>query len=64
MQERVRTRAGDATRDPVRESLLLVWACEQMQRGLSSGATEHLLFGGLERAVAWFHAELERRLAG
>jgi phenylpropionate dioxygenase-like ring-hydroxylating dioxygenase large terminal subunit len=39
-----------------------LWACEQMQRGLSSGATEHLLFGGLEHAVAWFHAELERRL--
>jgi phenylpropionate dioxygenase-like ring-hydroxylating dioxygenase large terminal subunit len=38
-----------------------LWVCEQVQRGLQH--TDHLLFGALEHAVAWFHAELEARLS-
>jgi len=34
------------------------WICEQIQRSLAAGATQSLLFGSLERAVGWFHAQL------
>ncbi len=37
-----------------------LWVCERVQQGLAS--VDHLLFGALEHAVAWFHAELEARL--
>jgi phenylpropionate dioxygenase-like ring-hydroxylating dioxygenase large terminal subunit len=40
-----------------------LWVCEQIQRGLAAGTTEHLLFGALEYAVAWFHATIDERLA-
>jgi phenylpropionate dioxygenase-like ring-hydroxylating dioxygenase large terminal subunit len=36
------------------------WVCEQIQLGLAVGATRSLLFGALERAVGWFHAQLAR----
>jgi len=36
--------------------------CEQVQRGLTAGATDELLFGELESAVRWFHATLDGRL--
>jgi phenylpropionate dioxygenase-like ring-hydroxylating dioxygenase large terminal subunit len=32
-----------------------LWACEQIQLGLASGAVDELLFGSLEHAVRWFH---------
>ena len=37
-------------------------ACEQIQRGLTAGTTDELLFGELEAAVRWFHATLDGRL--
>jgi hypothetical protein len=36
--------------------------CEQIQRGLTAGTTDELLFGELEAAVRWFHATLDGRL--
>ncbi|HET6585729.1 MAG TPA: aromatic ring-hydroxylating dioxygenase subunit alpha [Nannocystaceae bacterium] len=39
-----------------------LWVCEQIQRSLAAGATDELLFGALENAVAWFHERLEREL--
>jgi glycine betaine catabolism A len=41
-----------------------LWVCEQVQRGLAAGATDELVFGELEEPVRWFHAELDRALAG
>ncbi|HEY1556770.1 MAG TPA: aromatic ring-hydroxylating dioxygenase subunit alpha [Kofleriaceae bacterium] len=34
------------------------WVCEQIQLGLDAGATDRLLFGGLEHGVRWFHETL------
>jgi phenylpropionate dioxygenase-like ring-hydroxylating dioxygenase large terminal subunit len=39
-----------------------LWVCEQIQRGLSAGALEPLLFGALEHAVRYFHETLDREL--
>jgi hypothetical protein len=39
-----------------------LWACEQIQRGLTAGMTDELLFGELEAAVRWFHATIDGRL--
>jgi phenylpropionate dioxygenase-like ring-hydroxylating dioxygenase large terminal subunit len=39
-----------------------LWICEQIQRGLSSGANEHLTYGTEEAPIRWWHEELERRL--
>jgi glycine betaine catabolism A len=39
-----------------------LWVCEQVQRGLAD-TTDHLLFGALEHGIAWFHAELDARVA-
>ena len=38
-----------------------LWVCEQVQRGLTAGATDELLFGELENAVCWFHATIDGR---
>jgi len=35
-----------------------------IQRGLKSGANRHLTAGRAEQGVGWFHAEVERALAG
>lgn len=40
-----------------------LWVCEQAQRGIDAGATDEMLFGGLERAVRWFHGALDAALA-
>jgi phenylpropionate dioxygenase-like ring-hydroxylating dioxygenase large terminal subunit len=37
-----------------------LWVCEQVQRGLVE--TDHLRYGALEHAIAWFHAELDARV--
>jgi len=37
-------------------------APEQVQRGLTAGTTDELLFGELESAVRWFHAAIDERL--
>jgi phenylpropionate dioxygenase-like ring-hydroxylating dioxygenase large terminal subunit len=37
---------------------------ESIQRGLSSGANDDIVFGAFEHALAHFHAEIERRLQG
>jgi len=34
-------------------------ACEAVQRGLAAGADDHLIAGGLELALPWFHAAIE-----
>ncbi|HUJ61326.1 MAG TPA: SRPBCC family protein, partial [Kofleriaceae bacterium] len=39
------------------------WICEQIHRGIEAGTTDHLLFGGLEHAIAWFHEALAARTA-
>ena len=36
---------------------------ESIQRGLSSGANEEVVFGAFEHALAHFHAEIAERLA-
>jgi phenylpropionate dioxygenase-like ring-hydroxylating dioxygenase large terminal subunit len=36
---------------------------ESIQRGLASGANEHVLFGAFEHALTHFHAQIEDRLA-
>ena len=38
-----------------------LWVCEQIQRGLTAGTTDELLFGELESAVRWFHATIDGR---
>jgi hypothetical protein len=40
-----------------------LFAVEAMQRGLSTGANESLLFGELEFPAAWFHEALGAMLA-
>jgi phenylpropionate dioxygenase-like ring-hydroxylating dioxygenase large terminal subunit len=40
-----------------------LWVCEQVQRGLAEGHTDELLFGALEHAVEWFHADLDAAMA-
>jgi len=36
-----------------------LWVCEQVQRSISAGATDKLLFGALEHAVRWFHEAID-----
>ena len=31
------------------------WVCEEIHHGLAAGTTDHMLFGGLEHAIRWFH---------
>jgi phenylpropionate dioxygenase-like ring-hydroxylating dioxygenase large terminal subunit len=38
-------------------------ACEAVQRGLAAHADEHLIAGGLERAVPWFHDAIADAIA-
>jgi Rieske 2Fe-2S family protein len=40
-----------------------LWVCEQVQRGIAEGHTDELLFGALENAVEWFHADLDAAIA-
>lgn len=40
-----------------------LWVCEQIQRGLRSGANEHFSYGAEEAPIEWWHSELDRRLA-
>jgi Rieske 2Fe-2S family protein len=40
-----------------------LWVCERAQRGIDAGATDEMLFGGLEIGVRWFHAALDAALA-
>ncbi len=37
-----------------------LWICEQIQRGLATGALDDVLFGALEHAVRWFHEAMAR----
>jgi phenylpropionate dioxygenase-like ring-hydroxylating dioxygenase large terminal subunit len=37
--------------------------CEQIQRGLESGANDRLILGRLEQNLRWFHAEVEENVA-
>lgn len=37
---------------------------ERIQRTLASGANEHVLFGGFEPILTWFHTEVARRAGG
>jgi glycine betaine catabolism A len=39
-----------------------LWVCEQAQRSIDAGAIDELLFGSLESAARWFHAEIEAAL--
>lgn len=39
-----------------------LWVCEQIQRGLGSGANERFTYGIEEAPIEWFHAELDRRI--
>ena len=39
-----------------------LWVCEQIQRGITAGTTEELVFGELESAVRLLHAEIDRAL--
>jgi Rieske 2Fe-2S family protein len=39
-----------------------LWVCEQIQRGLGSGANDRFTYGLEETPIAWFHAELDRRI--
>jgi hypothetical protein len=41
-----------------------LWVCEEAQRGIAAGATDHLLFGSLEHAARWFHQSIDASLAG
>ncbi|MGE5182155.1 MAG: SRPBCC family protein, partial [Acidobacteriota bacterium] len=38
-----------------------LWVCEQVQRGLQTGALDDVLFGALEHAVRWFHEAIARQ---
>ena len=40
-----------------------LWVCEQIQRGLRSGANERFTYGAEEAPIQWWHEELDRRLA-
>ncbi|MGB8331686.1 MAG: aromatic ring-hydroxylating dioxygenase subunit alpha [Polyangiales bacterium] len=39
-----------------------LWICEQIQKGLASGANEHLTYGSEEAPIRWWHEELDRQL--
>jgi hypothetical protein len=39
-----------------------LWVCEQIQRGIAAGTTDHLVFGSLEFPVRWFHEAIEERV--
>ncbi len=39
-----------------------LWVCEQIQSGLGSGANDRFTYGVEETPIAWFHAELDRRI--
>jgi len=39
-----------------------LWVCEQIQRGLASGANEFLTYGIEEAPIEWWHEELNRRI--
>ncbi len=39
-----------------------LWVCEQIQRGLGSGANERFTYGVEETPIGWFHSELDRRI--
>lgn len=38
-----------------------LWVCEEAQRGIANRATDELLFGSLEYAARWFHAQIDAR---
>jgi phenylpropionate dioxygenase-like ring-hydroxylating dioxygenase large terminal subunit len=40
-----------------------LWVCEQIQRGINSEGTDHLVFGSLEFPVRWFHDAIDAGLA-
>jgi len=40
-----------------------LWVCEQIQKGIASGANEFLTFGTEEAPIQWWHEELDRRLS-
>ena len=64
--------ANDAERDHFRRSFKLIdegvfaaedaWVAAGAQKGMLSGANEHLLFGALEEAAVNFHEIIERAL--
>jgi Rieske 2Fe-2S family protein len=39
-----------------------LWVCEQIQRGLESGANDRFTYGIEEAPIEWFHDELDRRI--
>jgi len=39
-----------------------LWVCEQIQKGLSSGANERMTYGIEEAPIQWWHDELDRRI--
>ena len=39
-----------------------LWVCEQIQKGLRSGANEFLTYGIEEAPIQWWHEELTRRI--
>jgi Rieske 2Fe-2S family protein len=39
-----------------------LWVCEQIQRGLGSGANKRFTYGVEEAPIEWWHAELDRRI--
>jgi len=41
-----------------------LWVCEQIQRGLTSGASESLTYGIEEAPIQWWHEELASRIEG
>ena len=41
-----------------------LWVCEQIQKGLGSGANEFLTYGIEEAPIQWWHEEVTRRIEG
>jgi phenylpropionate dioxygenase-like ring-hydroxylating dioxygenase large terminal subunit len=41
-----------------------LWVCQQIQKGLGSGANEFLTYGIEEAPIQWWHEELTRRIEG
>jgi len=39
-----------------------LWVCEQIQKGLSSGANERMTYGIEEAPIQWWHDELDRHI--
>ena len=39
-----------------------LWVCEQIQKGLASGANERMTYGIEEASIQWWHDELDRRI--